>query len=100
MNLPAIVTAGSPAPQNPFFAFIPFLLIIAVFYLLIIRPQQKRSKETRKMLDALKSGDKVVTIGGIHGTIISIDDKSVVLRIADNVKVTFSKSAIAYTLNE
>jgi preprotein translocase subunit YajC len=75
-------------------SFLPFILIIAVFYFLIIRPQNKKQKETKKMLEALKKGDKVVTIGGIHGTIATVRETSVVLRVDDNTKIEFSRSAI------
>jgi preprotein translocase subunit YajC len=71
------------------------VLIIGIFYFLIIRPQNKKQKETRKMLEALKKGDKVVTIGGIHGTISSVKEKSVLLKVDDNVKIEFARSAIA-----
>jgi preprotein translocase subunit YajC len=80
---------------NPLVSFVPFILIIAIFYFLIIRPQNKKQKETQKMLDSLKKGDKVVTIGGLHGTIQSVKDKSVIVKIDDNVKVEFSRSAIS-----
>ena len=72
-----------------------FAAIIAIFYFLIIRPQNKKRKETEKMLSALKKGDKVVTIGGIHGTIQSVKEQTVILRIDDNTKIEFSRSAIS-----
>ncbi len=62
---------------------------------MILRPQQKRQKEGQKMLDAVKKGDKVVTIGGLHGTVIGLEDKIVLVQIADNVKVKFDRSAIS-----
>jgi len=86
---------GGAASQNPLAAFLPIILIVAVFYFLLIRPQQKRAKQHKAMLDALKSGDSVVTVGGMRGTVHSVDDETVVLRVADNVKLTFNKSAIA-----
>jgi preprotein translocase subunit YajC len=92
--------AGGGANQNPLVAFIPIVLIIVVFYFLLIRPQQKRAKQQRAMMDGLKTGDAVVTIGGIRGTVAAVDNDTVVLRVADNVKVTFSKSAIAGVLKE
>lgn len=61
---------------------------------MIIRPQQKRAKEREKMLSALERGDKVVTSGGLHGTIAGLDEKTVLLQIADNVKVKVDRSAI------
>jgi preprotein translocase subunit YajC len=73
----------------------PFVLIIAIFYFLIIRPQNKKQKETQKMLAALKKGDKVVTIGGIHGTIQSVKEQSVVVKVDDNTKIEFNRSAIS-----
>ena len=76
-------------------AFLPFILIIGIFYFLIIRPQNKKQKETQKMLAALKRGDRVVTIGGIHGTIQTIKDQTVIVRIDEGVKVEFSRSAIS-----
>jgi preprotein translocase subunit YajC len=81
--------------QNLIVAFLPLILLIVIFYFMLIRPQQKRAKEHRKMLDDLKSGDKVFTIGGVRGTIVAVDDSRIVLRVADNVKISFNKSAIA-----
>jgi preprotein translocase subunit YajC len=72
-----------------------FLPIIAIFYFLIIRPQNKKRKETEKMLSALKKGDKVVTIGGLHGTIQSVKETTVILKADDNVKLEFLRSAIS-----
>jgi len=75
--------------------FIPFIAIIAIFYFLIIRPQNKKRKETDKMLSALKKGDKVVTIGGLHGTIQSVKESTVIIKADDNVKLEFLRSAIS-----
>jgi preprotein translocase subunit YajC len=81
--------------QNFLMTLLPFAAIIAIFYFLIIRPQNKKQKETQKMLSALKKGDRIVTIGGIHGTIQSVREGSVIVRIDDNVKVEFSRSAVS-----
>jgi preprotein translocase subunit YajC len=78
-----------------FLQFLPFIAIIAIFYFLIIRPQNKKQKETQRMLDALKKGDRVVTIGGIHGVIQNVKDHSVVLKVDDNVRLEFNRSAIS-----
>ena len=86
---------GGSGSQNPLTAFIPLVLIIVVFYFLLIRPQQKRAKTMRSMLEQLKTGDQVFTIGGLRGTVAAVDKDTVVLRVADNVKLTFNKSAIA-----
>lgn len=75
-------------------SILPFVLMFAVFYFLLIRPQQRKSKQRNSMLSALKKGDKIVTIGGMHGTILEISDDTVVLRVNDATKITFDRSAI------
>ena len=74
---------------------LPFLLIIVIFYFFMIRPQNKKQKETEKMLNALKKGDKVITIGGIHGTVSSVKDKTVIVKVDENTKLEFNRTAIA-----
>lgn len=76
------------------FTLLPFVLIFAIFYFLVIRPQAKRQKETVKMLDSLKQGDRVVTSGGLFGTVAGTKDNVVVLKVADQVRVEVAKSAI------
>ncbi|MCX7570185.1 preprotein translocase subunit YajC [Tumebacillus sp. DT12] len=73
---------------------LPFLLIFVVFYFLLIRPQQKRQKERAAMLNAVQKGDKVVTIGGLHGTVDALDDTTITLRVNEGTKLTFERSAI------
>ena len=73
----------------------PLVFIFIIFYFLLIRPQQKKQKEHEKLVQAVKTGDQVVTISGIHGTISNVKDKTVIIKIADNVKVEFDRSAIA-----
>lgn len=68
--------------------------MFAVFYFLLIRPQQKRQKQRAQMLNELKKGDKVVTIGGLHGTIAELTDDTVVIRVNDVTKLTFDRSAV------
>ena len=75
--------------------FLPFVAIIAIFYFLIIRPQSKKQKETQKMLAALKKGDRIVTIGGIHGTIQKVMEHSVIVKVDENTKLEFNRSAIS-----
>jgi len=77
---------------------VTFGLIIVVFYFLVIRPQNKKQKDAKKMLEGLRKGDKVVTVGGMHGNVESVKDNEVLLKIDENVKVKFSKSAIATVL--
>jgi len=75
--------------------FLPLVLIMAVFYFLMIRPAQQQRKKVNEMLKALKVGDKVITNGGIYGTIAGLEDDAVQLRIAEQVKVKVSRNAIA-----
>jgi preprotein translocase subunit YajC len=79
---------------NAIQSFLPFVLMFAIFYFLLIRPQQKRSRERNNMLSALKKGDHVVTIGGMHGTIADIDEETVTLKVAENTRIKFERSAI------
>jgi len=74
----------------------PLILIFLIFYLLIIRPQRIKEKKHQNMLRNLSKGDQVVTVGGLHGTIVGLSDEIVVLRVAENVKVEVSRNAIAY----
>jgi preprotein translocase subunit YajC len=76
-------------------SFVPFILIIGIFYLLIIRPQNKKQKDTQKMLSNLKKGDRIVTIGGVHGTIQSVKESSVIVKVDEYTKMEFSRSAIS-----
>lgn len=81
----------------------PLLLMVVVmgiFYVLLILPQQKQQKQVRQMRAALKNGDKVVTTGGIYGTIVGLEDDAVQLRIADQVKVKVARAAIASVESE
>lgn len=74
---------------------LPFGLIILIFYFFIIRPQNKKQKETEKMIAALKKGDKVVTIGGIHGVVSSTKEQTVIVKVDDGAKIEFNRTAIA-----
>jgi preprotein translocase subunit YajC len=100
-HLPAIVAMAAPPSggggqqSNLIATFAPLLVIFAIFYFLMIRPQQKQQKQHREMLAALKKGDRVVTRGGMMGTIYAIAETIVTLEIADNVRVKFSRDAIA-----
>lgn len=76
---------------------IMMLLIVVVFYFFMIRPQSKRQKEIRKFREGLKNGDKVITAGGIHGRIKEVKDDSVVLEIADNVRIRVDKASVYAT---
>src|SRR5690554_2849749 len=73
---------------------LPFLVILAIFWFFLIRPQQKQQKEHKEMLDSLKAGDDIITIGGIKGKIIKIKDNNIKLRIAPNVDINVIKNSI------
>lgn len=89
--------AGGP---SLLLSLVPFLLIFAVFYFLLILPQQKRQKQLKDMLDQLKKGDKVVTASGIWGTITNIGKHTVTLQIADNTKIKMQREQIARVRTE
>ena len=83
--------ATNPLVQLP---IIPYLLIFLIFYFLIIKPQRTKQKEQKQTIDNLKKNDQVVTTSGIHGTVVLVKDKTVVVRVDDNVKIEFDKEAI------
>ncbi|MBS1562149.1 MAG: preprotein translocase subunit YajC [Bacteroidetes bacterium] len=74
---------------------IMFSSVILIFYFMMIRPQQKRAKEHKALLDAVKKGDKVVTTSGIHGTVSEVDETTILIQIADNTRVKFDKASVA-----
>jgi preprotein translocase subunit YajC len=86
------------ASPNPIVSFVPMIVVIGILYMLIIRPQQQQAKEHRRMVDNLKTGDRVVTQGGIYGTVTSLKGNVVQVKIADNVRVDVSRSAISQVL--
>ncbi|MFB0830796.1 preprotein translocase subunit YajC [Brevibacillus laterosporus] len=73
---------------------LPIIIMFVIFYFLLIRPQQKRNKERNSMLAAMKKGDRVVTIGGLHGTIQDITDDTLILKVSHNVHMTFDRGAV------
>jgi len=80
--------------------FIMIALIIVVFYFFMIRPQQKKQKQMQSFREALKKGDKIVTIGGIHGKITSVDETTFTIEVEDGVKFKIDKAAVAVDANE
>ncbi|GFO56332.1 preprotein translocase subunit YajC [Geomonas sp. Red276] len=95
MAPPSGGAAGAAGPLAQFQGMIPLILMFAIFYFLLIRPQQKKAKEHRALLDALKKGDQVVTAGGMHGKVTALDDQVVTLEIAPGVNVKINKGYIA-----
>jgi preprotein translocase subunit YajC len=100
MGAPAGGAGGAGGATSIAPTLVTFGLVFAIFYFLIIRPQNKRQKQTQSMLKALKKGDRVVTIGGIRGTIFSLKDDTVVLKVDDNTKIQFSRSAVSSVLDK
>jgi preprotein translocase subunit YajC len=92
-------TGGEAGTADVWVTFLPFIAVIAIFYFLILRPQSKRRKETEKMISAIKKGDKIVTIGGLYGTIQTVKETTVVIKVDDNVKLEFLRSAISSVIN-
>lgn len=91
---------GGGSQGNPLFQLVPFVLIFVIFYVLVILPARRKQKQHAGMLDALRTGDKVVTSGGLHGTVVGVTDRTVQLRIADQVKVDVAKHAISELRND
>ncbi len=102
-NLVADAYAMGSAPQGGqtggaqgmIASLLPLILIFVVFYFLLIRPQQKKAKEHRQMLENLKKGDKVITAGGVYGVIDSVGNNTIVVKVDDNVKIKLGKGYIA-----
>jgi preprotein translocase subunit YajC len=90
----AAAPAGAQQQPNIFMSMMPLVFIFIIFYFLLIRPQQRKAKEHSKLVSSLKTGDSVVTNAGIHGVISNVKEKTVIVKIADNVKVEFDRAAI------
>ncbi len=92
-----VVAMATPADQNvsPWVQFLPFILVLAIFYFVILLPMRRRQKKVQQFLEVLKVGDRIVTSSGIYGTITKITDRTVKVQIADKVNIEISKAAIA-----
>ena len=96
-------TAAAPAPAGAFEmgSFLPIMAVMfAVMYFLMIRPEQKKQKEKQALINELKKGDKVLTIGGIYGKVVSVKDETVMVKVAENTSVKISKSAVSTVVNK
>jgi preprotein translocase subunit YajC len=87
--------ASGGGSQSSWMSFLPLILIVVVFYLFFIRPQMKRSKDQKKFRESLEKGQKVITIGGIHGRIVEIQDTTVTIEVEGQVRLRIEKSAVA-----
>lgn len=97
MTATAFLLMAPPQPEsaNPLAMFLPLILIFLVFYFFIIRPQKKKEDARKKMIEAVRKGDKVVTIGGVHGTVTQVDETSVLLQVDTNTKLRVEKNALS-----
>jgi preprotein translocase subunit YajC len=97
MSALPVVALAAPADQNasPWIQFLPFVLVLAIFYFVILLPMKRRQKKVQQFLEALKVGDRIVTSSGIYGTITRITDRTVKVQIAERVNIELSKAAIA-----
>ncbi|HLB34707.1 MAG TPA: preprotein translocase subunit YajC [Chthoniobacterales bacterium] len=90
----ATSSASAPAVANPMMQLVPLLFIGVIFYFLLIRPQQKQRKNHQKLVESIKTGDKVITSSGIHGIIANVKERTVMLKIAENVKIEIDRAAV------
>lgn len=90
-----ILAFADTTSQSPWLIMVPYLFIAVIFYFLLIAPMRKRQKALSQMVEGLKKGDRIVTSGGIYGEIAGMDGDTVILKVADNVRIKLAKSAIA-----
>jgi len=97
MSLMPYIMLGAPAggEANPIAMFLPLILIFIVFYFFIIRPQKKKEDSRKKMIEAIVKGDRVITIGGVHGTVNQVDETSVLVQVDNNTKLRIERSALS-----
>src|SRR5436190_20153983 len=93
--------ASSPAAAagSGLLSMLPFVFLIVIMYYVMIRPQMRRQKEQQKLVTALKTGDRVVTASGIHGLISNVKETTVIVKVADNVKIEMEKTAVTNVVN-
>jgi preprotein translocase subunit YajC len=92
---PFFLLAQSQSGSSQLLGLLPMVVIFGIFYVLLILPMRKRQKALQQVVEALKKGDRVVTNGGIYGEVVAVDGATVILKVADNVKMKFAKSAVA-----
>ena len=92
-----VLAMAAPADGNVsiWVQFLPFILVLGIFYFVILMPMKRRQRKVQQFLDSLKAGDRIVTTGGIYGTITKVGDRSVHVQIADKVRIELSRAAIA-----
>jgi preprotein translocase subunit YajC len=97
---PAFANAASSGTEQSFMSFLPMIVIFAIFWFLMIRPQQKKAKEHRAMLEALQKNDEVIVAGGVVGKIVKLSDQFVTLELSDNVEILVQRAAIGQRLEK
>ena len=98
MNIAYAMGQGGAAAQGGsggFASFVPLILMFVIFYFLLIRPQQKKTKEHRQMIDSLKTGDRIVTSGGIHGRVTGVSETDLTVEIAEKVRVKVNRASVS-----
>ncbi len=98
LMLAQAASPAAPSPGGGFGFFVPLIFIFVIMYFVMIRPQKKRQDEQKRLVSALKTGDRVVTSAGIHGLISNVKETTVLLKVADNVKIEIEKSAVTNVL--
>ena len=88
----------APGPGGGVGFFVPFIFIFVIMYFVLFRPQKKRQQEQQRLISSLKTGDRVVTSAGIHGLIANVKETTVIVKVADNVKIEMEKSAVTNVL--
>ncbi|GMQ81297.1 MAG: preprotein translocase subunit YajC [Rhodothermia bacterium] len=96
MSSPVFLAMAAPGGDaNPLALFLPLVLIFIVFYIFIIRPQKKKEDTRKKMIEAVEKNNRVITIGGVHGTVTQVDETSVLVQVDNNTKLRIEKSALS-----
>ena len=90
-----LLGASGGGDANPLAMFLPLILIFIVFYIFIIRPQKKKEDVRKKMIEAVQKGNRVITIGGVHGTVTQVDETSILVQVDNNTKLRVEKSALS-----
>ena len=85
---------ADPAAPSPILQFLPLIFLFVIFYFMLIRPQQQKQKAHENLIKKLDKNDEVITVGGVHATVISVGERTAILRIADNVKIEIEKASI------
>ena len=100
MNFVPLLQGTVPGGFGSFGFLIPMLLVFVIFYFLLIRPQKKEQQKTEKMISQLQKGDKIITIGGIHGVASSTKEKTIIIKVDDNCKIEINRSAVGAVLKD